>query len=194
MWADTHCVTTPSLDATATTDLSDLVEPLKRELAVPGEFVATFPNTADDDLVGTLQDGFAKAQLDGFFGTQTVDLSTGTVTPGLSSGGQALVLMYSAEGVIRAQIRNLKTRTNYESAGSQYEVERAASVLVESLKDLTDRKQRLLDLMLRLARAGQACYVTDAYLLRAQGYLYAGALASELGFGLYGWELPGFWV
>lgn len=186
-------MTSPSLNATAPTDLNDMVEPLKRELAVPGEFATTFPNTQQADLVGTLQDGFAKAQLDGFFGTQTVDLATSIVSPGLSSGGMALVLLYSSEGVIRAQLRNLKTKTLYKSSsGAEYDAERAASVLVESLKDLNLRKQRLLDLMLRLQRAGQSVYVTDAYLVRAQGYLYAsGALVSELGFGFFGWELPG---
>lgn len=186
-------MTTPVLDATGSTELVTLVEPLKRELAVPGEFPTVFPNTTDDNLTGSLADAFGAAQLDGFFGKSTIDLTTNTVTPGLSSGGSALILLYAAERIIRAQLRNLKTVTKYEAGGVIYDVEQGVTLLTQELKDLTQRRKDLIALVLRLQRAGQAVYVTDGYLIRAQGYLFAtGLLVSELGFGFYGWELTGF--
>lgn len=186
-------MTTPTLDAGASTDLSDLVEPLKREVAVPGEFANIFPNTADDDLIGSLSDAFGRAQLDGFFGVNVIDVDAATVAPGLSAGGKAVVLLYAAESIVRSQIRNLKTVTKYEAAGVVYDVEQGVNTLVQDLKDIQDRRKSLIATILRLQRSGQAVYVTDAYLIRSQGYLAAtGALVSELGFGLYGWEVPGF--
>lgn len=172
------------------TDLSTLVEPLKRELAVPGEFASVFPNTSDDDLTGKLGDAFGQAQLYGFFGVQVLDADAGLVTPGLSSGAGALVILYAAEGVIRAQLRNLKTHFKVESAGSSYEVEQAATVLKAELDALKDRRAELLALIQRQVRSGRSVYVTDAYIVRAFGY-YPLGYDGELG-SFYGYELAGF--
>ena len=171
------------------TDLSELVEPLKRELAVPGEFGTVFPNTSDDDLTGKLMDAFAQAQLYGFFGSQTLDLNANSVTPGISSGGGALVILYAAEGVIRAQLRNLKTHFKVESAGSSYEVEQAASVLKAELDALKERRADLVAMITRQVRAGRSVYVSDAYITRAFGYYPLGYFG-ELG-SFYGYELGG---
>jgi hypothetical protein len=46
------------------TDLADLVESLKREVAIPGTFATVFPTTTDDDPTGALADGVAETQLD----------------------------------------------------------------------------------------------------------------------------------
>lgn len=173
----------------AFTDMNDLVEPFKRELAVPGEFATTFPNTTDDDLAGALCDAFAKAQIDGFFGRQQVDPNAETVTPALSSGGGAVCILYGAESVIRAQLRNMLTVTKYESSGSVYDVERSASVLVQELKDVQARRSQLLVTILRQIRANQSVFVSDGYLLRAFGYYPAG-FYGEIG-SFYGYELGG---
>jgi hypothetical protein len=171
------------------TDLSTLVEPLKRELAVPGEFPSVFPNTSDDDLTGKLGDAFAQAQLYGFFGAQVLDADAATVTPGISSGGGAMVILYAAESVIRAQLRSLKTHEKYESAGSSYEVEQAATVLKAELDALRDRRNDLLALIQRQIRGGRSVYVSDAYVTRAFGY-YPSGYFGELG-SFYGYELSG---
>lgn len=175
------------------TDLATLVEPLKRELAVPGEFTNVFPNTTDDDVANKLGDAFAQAQLYGYFGTQVLDPTVSghpTVTPDLSSGGGALVMLFAAESVIRSQLRSLKTHVVYESAGSKYEVEQAATVLKAELDAITKRREDLLALILRQTRAGRSVYVTDAYLIRAFGY-YPLGYYGELG-SFYGYELSGF--
>lgn len=152
------------------TDLNTLVEPLKRELAVPGTFDSVFPNTDDSDLAGALADAVGEAMLDGFFGASTLDPTALTVTPALSSGAQALIVIYAGARSIRSQLRNIKTRTKYEAAGAIYEVETAASVLTQELKDITARKDNLLALILRQARAGQSIQMMDGYLIRARGY------------------------
>lgn len=180
-------------DTTTPTDLSTLVEALKRELAVPGTFATVFPDTQDTDLSGSLADAFAQAQLDGFFSTSMVDLSTPAtpqVSPPLSSGGGALVILYAAERTIRAQLRVLNTMVKYEAAGVSYETQQAASVLVQELKDIQARRTNLLALLLRQQRSGQAVHVTDGYLIRGRGYYPAG-FYGEFGF-FYGYEMLGF--
>jgi len=174
------------------TDLATLVAPLKLEVAVPGEFATTFPSTTDNDLAGSLANAFGQAQLDGFFGTQTIDLTDmthPTVTPDLSSGAGALVILYSSESIIRSQLRRLRTMTKYESAGSVYEVQQSASVLVEELKAVQARRLELLALIRRQLRANRAVYVSDAYIIRAFGY-YPTGYYGELG-SFYGYELAG---
>lgn len=187
-------MSTPTLDSVTPTDLSTLVPALQREVAVPGTFTTVFPNTQTSDLAGLLADSFAQAQLDGFFSTQTVDLTNPAapvVSPGLSSGGCALVLLYAGESMIRSQIRVLKTKTAYGGGpGITYDVEQSANALTQELKDIAARRTQLLELILRMARAGRAVYVTDGYLYRSAGYLFAYGLAGEMGLGFYGFELP----
>lgn len=172
------------------TDLHGYIEPLKREVAVPGEFDTTFANTSDDDILGLLEDAFAEAQLDGFFGNQTLDLTTGVVTPGLSSGGGALVVLYGGVRMIRSQLRNLKNQQKYEAGGATYEVSTSATILTQELKDLTARKNNLLALVLRQARGQNAVYVSDGYLTKSRGYFPTGYYG-EFG-SFYGYEIAGF--
>jgi hypothetical protein len=172
------------------TQLITLVPALKRELAVPGEFPTTFPNTQDSDLAGSLADSFAQAQLDGFFSKQVVDPVALTVNPGLSSGGGALIIIYASERMIRSQLRALKTTVKYEAAGVIYETQQSANVLTEQLKEFSVRRLRLLSLILRQARSARAVYVTDGYLTRSQGY-YPLNYYGEFG-SFYGSELLGF--
>lgn len=174
----------------ASTALADYVEALKREVAVPGEFDGVFPDTSDTDLANSLADAFAQAQLDGFFGTMELNTGTNVVTPGLSSGAGALVIIYAGERIIRAQLRNLKNRQKYEAAGATYEVETSASILTEELKSIQKRKEDLLALILRQSRSGQAVFVSDGYLTRVRGYFPSGYFG-EFG-SFYGYELAGF--
>lgn len=171
------------------TDIADLVPALKREIAVPGTFATTYPNTTDADLVGTLMDGFAQAQLSGFFGTQVLDVDAETVTPDLSPAGQSLVVIFAAERIVTSQILTMRTRVLYESAGSKYEVENAASVLTAILKALADRKAAILANILGLQRASTSVVVTDRYsdVMTGQEGVYIGVGVSAF----YGYELVG---
>jgi hypothetical protein len=167
--------------------LDDLVEGLKREVAVPGEFAASFPNTTDDDLVGTLADAFGSAQLDGFFGNMVLDLNLGTVTPDLSAAGAALIITYASERVLLSKLRNLASKTVYKAGGVEYSVEQSASVLTAELKLLQQRRNDIKAQAMRAARAGQAVYMVDAYVTRSMGHIFG--YGSSAGF--YGYELTG---
>lgn len=176
------------------TDLGGLVESLKRELAVPGEFATQFPNTGDFDLIGSLGQGFAEAQLDGFFGSQVLNPQTNTITPPLSVAGGQLVLIYASITILRAKLRTTATNTKYKAGPVEYDVSVSANVLTEELKVYADRKAALVQQAVRAARAGASVYVSDGYLIRSQGYEGNLALGThnEFGFGLLGYELYGF--
>lgn len=175
------------------TALSTLIESYKREVAVPGEFDLTFTNTSDDDILGSLADAFGEAQLEGFFGSSTIDLGTFTVTPDLSQAGASVIVLFGGIRTLRSQIRNLASKTKYEAAGAIYEVERASLVLTTELKTMEGRRDRLSELALRQARAtGQGTtFMLDMYLAKSAGYGYLNSLGVGPG-GFYGWELAGY--
>lgn len=177
-------------DQAAPTDLTTIVPALQRMLSVPGEFATDFPNTATSDLANSLADGFAEAQLDGFFSKQVVDPNALTVTPGLSSGGMALVVLYSGIRILKARLRTIKTTVKYEAAGVVYDVSQSANVLATELKEMADRKTQLLGLVLRQYRARSAVRIMDGYILRSQGY-YPFNYYGEFG-SFYGYELLGY--
>ena len=149
-------------------ELSDLVEPLKRAVAVPGEFTGSFANTTDTDLAEVLLDAFAEAQLFGFFGTYASD-DDGVVTPDLSRGEGALVVIFAMCRVLSAEIRNRKTHIRYEAKGAVFEQDQSATMLVQLLKDYQAQKA---DLLKRASYATSAFYMADQYFLRAVGSNY----------------------
>lgn len=159
------------------TDLGELVEPLKRELAVPGEFATLFPNTNDDDLAAVLADGFSQAQLDGYFGKLQLDLATNVVDPELSLAGGALVVLYGASQVIRAQLRAMNVNARYKAGPVEYETNKSAVLLREELKYLIDRRKELVD---QARSSGRHVYVIDNYVARMRTALMGGFYAHEL--------------
>jgi hypothetical protein len=176
------------------TALDTLVEPLKRQVAVPGEFDIAFPNTADTDLVGCLGDAFGQAQLDGFFGTMVWDPTANTVTPDLSPGGSAIIGLYAAEGILLANFRNQPTRSVYKTGTTSYEIDYSANVLAAEIKELQARRENLLKQALRLLRAASpSIFMQDAYLSRSFGFLpwFGGVDMNDFGFWAY--ELTGPW-
>lgn len=150
------------------TDLADLVDPLKRTVAVPGTFATVYKTTSESDLIGSLMDAFAMAQLDGFFGTQTLNLDAETVTPDLSAAGRAVVITYAAEAIIQAQIMSMKTRVAYEAGPVKYATEQSANVLTEILKSLKARRVTLQDSMASYQRVGTFS-MQDMYADRVSG-------------------------
>lgn len=127
------------------TDLSVLAPSLQRALAVPGTFAALFPDTTDQDLADTLADAVAEAHLDGFLSGVALDVTAGTTTPDLTSAQQALVVMYGMSRVLTARVANLKNRTRYKAGSVEAETEQSASVLVELLREVRDRKKQILE-------------------------------------------------
>lgn len=151
------------------TDLADLVEPLKREVAVPGTFSVLFPETTDDDLSAALLDAFAQAQLDGFLSNSEAD-DFGVVTPDLSRGAQALLVIYAGIRFLTADLINRKSHVRYEAGGSVFEQDSAASVLTQALKELRAKKDALTEGAKAAARAQVGTTVVDGYFIRATDF------------------------
>jgi len=143
-------------------DLADLVEPLKRELAVPGDFETIFPNTDDQGLLDSLADGFSEAQLDGYFSDYAVDLDTYLVAPDYSNAGGALVILYAGMRIIRAQMRALNLSEKYSAGPVAYEIQRSSTLLREELKYLISRRDELVS---QAKHSDIAVY--DAYFTRS---------------------------
>lgn len=155
------------------TDLNDWVESLKRYVAVPGDFDTYFPDTTDDDLVGSLLDGFGEAQLDGFFlaGTGSpgwTATDAGIVTPDLTRGEMALIVLYASTRIVQTQLLNLKNRQRYEAKGALFETEQASNVLTTLLKQFNDRKTEIIQ-RLRTVLASSAFDMADSYFIKAVG-------------------------
>lgn len=151
--------------------LEDLVETLKRTVAVPGTFSDVYPDTSDDDLVGSLEDGFSEAQLDGYFIKPTVyNLADGAVTPDLSRPEGALVVIYTATRFVQTQLLNLKSAQRYEAKGLVFESQQSAQLLVALLKDLQARKQALIDAK-ATGGAGASFTMADQYFARENNIL-----------------------
>lgn len=146
-------------------DITDLVPALKRA-AAPGGFDALYPELAEADLKGRLLDAVAEAQLDGFLSDYEYDVNTGEIAPNLSQGtgedialnsAGALVILYAGYTLVLAEIRNIRNRTNYVAGAVQAEEERTASMLNEILRQLADRKRKLIE------RAELADMATDVF-------------------------------
>lgn len=167
-------------------DLADLTESFKREVAVPGEFTKYFPLTTDDLIAGALADAFSECQLDNFFASMALDVNTGFITPDLSNAGAALVIFYAGMRTIRSRIRELRS-TKYVAGPVQAESLLAISALVEELKMLESRKQQFINNALSSSRIAST-YVMDSYPCR--GVLYGGFNGYEYPSG--GFALGGF--
>ena len=151
------------------TDLLDHVDSLKRLVAPPGEFVTLYKSATDDDLVGSLADGFAEAQLDGFFIGPTgnvIDVDQGTIAPDLSVPQARLVVLYATVALIQARLLNLKNQVRYEAKGAIYETTQNATILTTLLKQFSDRKAAIV-LRMQTLGAGSAFTMADAYFIRA---------------------------
>src|SRR5574337_377386 len=115
------------------TALDTLIDPLKRELAVPGDFDTIFPNTLDGDLLASLGDAFGEAQLDGYFPAVTLDLDTYLLTPDVSTAGGAMLIIYAGMRIIRPQMRAINLVEKYAAGSASYEVQRSSTLLREEL-------------------------------------------------------------
>lgn len=156
------------------TELADLVEAYKREVAVPGTFAVTFPNTTDLDIEGALGDAFAEAQLAGFFGTMTIDVDAASITPDLSVAGAALVVIYAGIRLLRQQITSSATSSTvrYWAGPVGMQTGSAASTLTEAMKALEARRKELLD---------NAVYGHGSPVFMIEGYQSRGALHNHYG-------------
>jgi hypothetical protein len=176
-------------DAQCVSDLVDLVEAFKREVAVPGTFASTFPDTSDPDLASALADAFGNARLDGFFGTMTLDVDAGTVEPDLSVAGAALVVIYAGLRMTRTQLRTLPTGTRYKAGPVEYETQQSSAALTEDLKQLERRRQELIAMAVRAGRGAGSTFVIDNYVARSSSFnFYGGFFPWEMAAGTFGFD------
>lgn len=151
------------------TDLDLLVPALKLEVATPGEFAASYPQTTDNDLILLLSNAFAQAQLEGFFQTYMLNVDAATVAPDLPPAGHALVVLYAADRLMTLRLLGLRQRVLYEAGPVKYEVENSANLLTEMLRQLRDRKLQVIASATGVGRAMTTVYTRDSYMERATG-------------------------
>lgn len=161
------------------TALTDLVEPLKRELAVPGVFEDVFPDSDDAALAASLADGFSEAQLHGYFPTLTLGASPDfTTSEDISAAGGALIVMFTGMRIIRAQLRSMLLNERYKAGAAEYEVTRSANLLRDELKYLQSRLDALILNAQRASRGAVSVSVIDNYWARNE-QMFGGFYAHE---------------
>lgn len=121
------------------TDLGELTESLRREIAVPG---AALYDADDDFLLGCLQDGFWEARLDGLMSGHIE--SDGAVVPDLARDMQQIVVLYAGIRIVRNHLRSTRTAVRSRAGKVAYEVEQSAAVLREVMVEMRDRRKALL--------------------------------------------------
>lgn len=174
------------------TNVADLVESLKREVAVPGEFDTTFPNTDDDSLFACLCDGFSEARLDGFFGDNSLDWVSGDLTSQITDGEGSLLVIYSAIRILRASIRSQAVSNTYKAGNVEYSTSQSANVLQAEMAALIDRRKELLQYGDKAIRT----HVNDSYYTRGGNCWGSGFFGDNN--GIYGNRFspinPGEWM
>lgn len=152
-------------------DVSDLVDSLKRATAPLGDFATVFGSATDEDVTGALMDGFAEAQLDGWFtpamgNAIALDIDNETLTPDITPSQGALIVLYAAYRMAQARLLSIKTRTKYVASGASFETEIAASVLTTALNLMAQRKTDLYKRAL-YSGANAAFHMADQSFLAA---------------------------
>lgn len=148
-------------------DLTLLIPSLQRFVAPPGLFETLFPDATDEDLVGSLADGFAECQLKGFFSESDLDVSAiPNVTPDLTNAQGSLVVLFSGVRILQSEIRNRKSHIRQEAPGLVNEVDQASQVLTELLKEYQAEKKELIDQASRVG-ASSVFVMADAYYINA---------------------------
>lgn len=160
------------------TDLADLVEAYKREVALPGTFTTAFPTITDEHIAAALGDAFGEAQMDGFFGSMELDTDGWTIAPDLSTAGAAVVIMYAGMRVVRQQIRAMKSAVTYEAGIVKYAIQQSASALGEDLKQLERRRNQVIANARR--GAGTSVFMIEGYVARGRNNFYGGLFDYEI--------------
>lgn len=154
------------------TDLRTLVEPLKREVAVPGTYDDVFPDTDDDALLGTLADSLAEAQIWGMFGDVTLSPEYETSRP-LSAAGGAVIVLFAGMRILRAQLRTLNQSSTYKAGSVEYSTAAMTSVIRDELAAMRSRVDAIV---VDSRRSGRAVGFGDGYAGRITAY--AGSLGA----------------
>lgn len=145
-------------------DLGDAVDSVRFLVARPGTFEDTYPETTEDMLLQILIDSMAEAHLEGLLLTYESD-ADGILTPELSSGQSALIVLFAAIRFMRAELFNRNTQVVYKAGTAHYETTQATNILRDILKGLLAQKDRIVAHG-TVAGAGAAFFMADQYLAR----------------------------
>jgi hypothetical protein len=107
---------------------------------------------------------FAEAHLEGLLLTYESD-EDGIITPALSSGQVATVVLFAAVRFMRAELFNRNTSVTYKAGSADYETTQATNILRDILKALEAQKLRVINAGASNG-AGAAFYMADQYLAR----------------------------
>jgi len=158
--------------------LTALIPSLQRFVAPPGLFETYFPTAGDEDLLGSLADGFAECQLKGFFSTYDLDASgVPSVDPDLTHAQGSLVVLFSGVRILQAEIRNRSTHRRQEANGLVNEIDQSAQVLTELLKEYQQEKKDLIAAVSRVG-ASDVFVMADAYFINATTNYSEGSYAA----------------
>jgi hypothetical protein len=145
-------------------ELGEATDSLRYLVARPGTFADFYPETTDDMLLQVLLDGLGEAHLEGLLLTCESD-SDGVLTPALSSGQVATVVLFAAIRFMRAELFNRTTSVTYKAGSADYETTQATNILRDILKALEAQKLRVIAAA-AAGGAGAAFYMADQYLTR----------------------------
>lgn len=146
-----------------------LLDSLRRAVAVPGTFETIFPDTNEDGLKGSLLDGAAEAQLDGFLSDLSWDADPesptwGELDPDITQAQGALLVLYSSKRFIETELQNRKNHVKYEASGGlAFEQDYSAQVMTQRLKEISERIKEVRT-RADTAGAGAAFEMADMYL------------------------------
>lgn len=160
--------------------LSLLIPALQRFVAPPGEFETLFPNAGDEDLLGSLADGFAECQLKGFFSGYDLDVVTVEVAPDVTVPQGSLIVLFAGVRILQTEIRNRKSHSKQEANGLVNEVDYSAAVLTELLKEYQAEKLELISRATKYG-ASDVFVMADAYYINVTSS-YSGAMATRTSF------------
>jgi hypothetical protein len=155
-----------------TAEMADLVESLRYLVARPGTFEQFYPETTDDALISCLCDGLAEAHLEGLLMAYDCD-ENGIVSPALSSGRAAVVVLFAGLRFIRSELLNRSEAVVYKAGSAVYEATQSTNILRDIMKALQAQKDRIVAKFADGGTGGSsAFYMADQYLarVRCDGY------------------------
>jgi hypothetical protein len=145
-------------------DLGDAVDSVRFLVARPGTFEDTYPETTEDMLLQILMDAMAEAHLEGLLLDYASD-ADGLLTPEISNGQAALIILFAGVRFLRAELINRNTSVRYKGGNAEYETAQSVQLLRDLLKSLEAQKDRLITTGASNG-ASSAFYMADQYLTR----------------------------
>lgn len=146
-------------------ELADAVDSLRYLVARPGTFEQFYPETTEDMVISVLVDALAEAHLEGLLLDYDAD-EDGVLTPSLTQGQVALVVLFGAVRFLRAELLNRNTSVTYKAGSAVYETTQSTNILRDILKGLLAQRDRAVELSGTSGGAAAAFYMADQYLAR----------------------------